>query len=241
MAPFGASMEATTKHLITSPTTQRYIYITSHSFIHSFPTRATPLPLKRAWSALPGMTPLFANMPSATEHLLARIIAPVIHPITAFLFLLSLPALAPVHSPDSARRARPLVANLRASMGPAIQQLGADIVAREVLEPAPPNILDGSTEAAGFHQLRARRTGTGMAQKQAAVAATVLQWTIADLAARVGENPGIVAGRILQFAAEAEVGFRDMRFGVIGPAFGAVPERELRGFARIDGEARGRA
>ncbi|GMN41296.1 hypothetical protein TIFTF001_010520 [Ficus carica] len=241
MAPLGASMEATSKRLITSPATQRHLDITSHSVVDSLPARASPLPLKRARTTFPRMTPLLANMPPATKHLLTRILAPEIHTIAAFLFLFRLPALAPIRSPDSARRARPVVANLRAPVCPAIQKLGADIVAREVLEAAPPNILDGSAEAARLHQLRARRTRTGMAEEQAAVAAAVLQWPIADLAAGMGKNPGVVAGRILQFPAEAEVGFRDLGFRVVGPALGAVPERNFGGSGGVDGEARGGA
>lgn len=80
-----------------------------------------------------------------------------------------------------------------------------------------------------------------MAEEQAPVAAVVLQRPIADLAAGMGQNPRVVTRRILQFPAEAEIGFGDLRLGVLGPAFGAVPERNFGGSGGVDGKARGGA
>lgn len=80
-----------------------------------------------------------------------------------------------------------------------------------------------------------------MAEQEAEVAAIGLQGPIAGLTAGVREYPGVIGGGILEFAAEAEVGFGDERLGVGGPAFGAVPGGGLGGLVGGEGEAGGGA
>lgn len=80
-----------------------------------------------------------------------------------------------------------------------------------------------------------------MAEEQTVVAAIVLQWPLANIAAGMRQNPWIVTGRVLQFPAEAEVGFGDLGLGELASAFGAVPEGGLGGLIGGDGEASGGA
>ena len=100
------------------------------------------------------------------------------------------------------------MASLRAAVSPARQRLGARLVAGEVLLGAAADVLAGTTEAAGGDELGARRAGAGVAQKEAMVAAVPAERATADLATGVGEDPGI-RGRVLDLAAEAEVGSGD--------------------------------
>ncbi|OMO76017.1 hypothetical protein COLO4_25726 [Corchorus olitorius] len=58
------------------------------------------------------------------------------------------------------------------------------------------------------------------------------QGTITDFTARVREDPRVIRRRILELSTEAIVSFRDIRFGVGGAAFGAVPSGLFcRGFS----------
>lgn len=91
-----------------------------------------------------------------------------------------------------------------------------------------------------FNEFGARGAWSGVAEQQAVVAAVVLQGFLADLAARVWKNPWIVGG-VLELAAEAKVGFWNVGFGVLGSAFGAVPEGGGGGSGGREGEARGGA
>lgn len=66
-----------------------------------------------------------------------------------------------------------------------------------------------------------------MAQKQAPVPAIRVQQLLADLAAGMRQRPGIVRGRVLEPAAEAEVGLGDEGLRVRGAAFGTGPRSGL--------------
>ncbi|GMP69406.1 hypothetical protein CsSME_00028686 [Camellia sinensis var. sinensis] len=131
------------------------------------------------------MTPSAAQMLLTTQQPLARDFTLEIA-ITTLSLLLHLPTLAPVNPPSPARWAIALMASLSTPMSPTIQQFRTYAIAREVLEPASPNILDSATKAMGFHELRARRARTRMTKKQTIMTAIVLQRPITNLAARMG-------------------------------------------------------
>lgn len=78
-----------------------------------------------------------------------------------------------------------------------------------------------------------------MAQKQAMVAAAVIQRPIADLTARVGQNPRVIARWVLEFSTETEISLGNLGLGVLYPTFGTVPEGYLGRFLSRNGKARG--
>lgn len=192
--------------------------------MHSLSTGACPLPLGRARPALPQMTPFGTLMLPTAKHLLARLLTPKIKPLTTLLLLLLLPTLAPVHSPHPARRAGPLVADLRAPVNPTSQYLLTSIITREMLKPTSPDVLHGPTKAPSFYELRAGRAGTRVAKKQAMVAAAVLQRPVADIAARMRQNPRVIARWVLELSTETVIILGDLGMGVLYPTFGAVPD-----------------
>lgn len=53
--------------------------------------------------------------------------------------------------------------------------------------------------------------------------AIVRQRAVTDFTAGVGEDPRVVGRRIFELTTEANVIFRDLRFGVGGATFGAIP------------------
>lgn len=173
------------------------------------------------------MTPVLAHVLATAQLLLARAIAAEVSR-TALPVLLQLPTATPVGAAHQTRRASTVVAWLRAAVGPTIQDPGTHPIAREGLEPTPPNVLDGAAVAPGVDELGAGRARAGVAEEEAAVAASVPQGAIADLSAGMGEDPR-VGGGVLGFATEAEVELGDGGLGVVDAALGAVPEGFVEG------------
>lgn len=194
-------MNFAAQHLLARRAACWHICIARHPSIFLLPARARPPPLKRAIPARTRVAPTITLVLPAAEHPIARSLAAET-PLRALPLLLRLPAGAAVHPPHPARRAGPLVASLRAAVGPAWQRLRAGLVAGEVLLGAAADVLAGTAEAAGGDELGARRAGAGVAEEEAVVAAVPAERAAADLATGVGEDPGI-RGRVLDLAAEA--------------------------------------
>lgn len=207
VAPLRAPMNVAAQHLLARRAARSHIRIARDPPIFLLPARARPPPLKRAIPARARMAPTIAPVLPAVEHPVALSLA-LETPLRALPLLLRLPAGAAIHPPDLARRAGSLVASLRAAVSPARQRLGTRLVAGEVLLGAAADVLAGSTEAADGDELGARRAGAGVAEEEAVVAAVPAERATADLAAGVGEDPGI-RGRVLDLAAKAEVRSRD--------------------------------
>lgn len=67
----------------------------------------------------------------------------------------------------------------------------------------------------------------------------VAQGTLADFAAGMGQDPGVVAGWVFEFSAETKIFPRDLRSSIWGSAFGTVPDGRLGGFLRGNREPNG--
>lgn len=135
---------------------------------------------------------------------LTRALAPK-HPLAAILLLLHLPATASINRALPARRALTIMANLSTLMDLTVQDLITNVPAGEELVSASTNVLNAAAEAFGFNELRTRGTRTRMTQQQAAVATVVTQPPLADLAARMRQDPGVIRRRILLLPAVTKV------------------------------------
>lgn len=112
-------------------------------------------------------------------------------------------------------------------MHPAIQQPHTFLPTREVLVAAAADVPHLPAKASGFDRLRTTRAGAGVAQQQAPMAAIRVQQLLTDLAAGMRQRPRIIRGRVLEPAAEAEVGLGDERLRVRGSTFGTGPRGGL--------------
>lgn len=97
------------------------------------------------------------------------------------------------------------MAFLRAAVGPAGERFWAGGDAGEALLRAAAGVGAGPTEAFCGDELGARGAGARVAEEETAVAAAWDEVTTADLAARMGQDPGVVRW-VLELAAEAAVG-----------------------------------
>lgn len=119
------------------------------------------------------------------------------------------------------------MAFLRAAVGVARERIWAGGEAGESLLRAAASVCAGPTEASGGNELWAGRAGARVAEKKAAVAAAGDKAAAADLAAGVGEYPGVEWG-VLELAAEAAVGSWGLGSGELVAALGAVPGGRAR-------------
>lgn len=223
MTPFRAPMPLAPQHLLTRRPTIRHLHITSNPFILLLPTRTSPPPSQRALPALPLMAAPPTFMLPAFQHPIALHSATK-PPLKALPQLLLLPAQTPIPPLHLTGRARTIMAQLRAAVGPAGEEFRAAGSTGEMLLRAAAGVGAGSAEASSGDKLRAGGAGAGVAEEEAAVATAREEIAAADLTAGVGEDPGVGRG-VEELAAEAEVGGRGEGFGVGEAALGAVPAR----------------
>lgn len=182
MASFRATMVATSQEFPAGGATNWCHKVTGQPLVLFLAAGTSPLSLKRAASTIAKVASFVTLMLLTIKQLVALFLALEIT-VAAIPLLFSFPAPALVGPTCTAGWARPLVANLRASMPLTIKKLGARLVAREILESTATNIFNRSTKAQAFDQFRAGRARTWMAEKHAEMAAIVLQGTITDLSA----------------------------------------------------------